>query len=615
MSDQAEHDLMRAIELSLAEANASRVNDPPVPPPIKRENISIDWDSMSPTDQLDLALAISYSESQIYPGGRKPPPQTSPKMPSSNISASSSPTSLKTPQRNPTSNPQEHTPPKPPATRRMKGIIVRSDPQSGTIYKGTMEDKKVMRDKMRKAGINYQNITTIDSTHRASAPGVTMKHDILNSLKSSVKGNDHVVFSYTGHGREGDGALALRRGQSLTAKEFFETWVETARKPDGSFKAKLTILNDSCFSGNWEEQARMFANMYPEMPIEVLTASDGYTTSNAYEDGSAATSYATGKDEQKYWSQDDNHKPQSVSNNMGEDEKLIGVKKRGQKDKEGKIVNIAEYMHKSIQADDEMRKDNLLEWARALKEEGWLEGPLESSTKDNLAKRINRAEKRRGGATDEDYALALQRGEENKARSYAALEGWETRRENEEFEKRSEAAKKGWETRRENEKREAEDAALARALAAEEGISIPQVLEAETVAKRSAAAKKGWETRRENEARGADQLLQDMVRSRRSEAAYKGWETRRASEAAAAAEKARRSSAASRGWETRRANEAAARLLRDTSCASPSPFAGLTSVSSSGSSSRGASQRGTRGTRTYVDNTSNRKLGRVGKKY
>lgn len=667
--------LQIALEESLEEATRANSQAVPPPPPVKRENIDIDWNSMDLEAQLDLVLALSTSGYDSKPGitnkgtndGKKkeanPQAEGSPGRPQfrgKHVNLDVKPAAWdvkpeawdvklaarddpKSPLLRKTNNPQELTPPKGPAPPRlrMKGILVRSDPQSGTIYKGTMADKKVMRSKMREVGINYENITSIDSTQRASAPGVTMKHDILKALKSSVEHNDHVVFSYTGHGREGDGALALRRGQALTANEFLQTWVDSAMNQDGSFKSSLTVVNDSCFSGNWEEHARMFIAKYPGMRIEVLSASNGKTTSNAYEDGSALTNYGLGYDDQKYWNESDaHHRPQALSNNMTEEERLIGVRKRGEPDDGKKIMSVASYMHKRADAGSDMRKDNLVNWARELKEEGWLEGALETSNKDSLAKRINKAVKKKTAATDEEFALALQRKEENKFRSEAALEGWETRRENEEFEKRSELAKKGWKTRRENEKkREVEDAALACQLAEKEGISLAQIVAAEKAAasakaKRSESAKKGRDTRREKQRREeADAVMAraigkegeeaEMARAlegqatrkpvatnnaidlmaafeRRSKAATRGWETRRANErereTAAAFE--RRSEAAIRGWETRRGNEA----LRNNG-------------PRGAGNDRWASQRGQRGTRSYVDNAQNRRLDRVGKHY
>ena len=49
-----------------------------------------------------------------------------------------------------------------------------------------MADKDIMRERMKKIDINYQNITTIDSTDKSRAPNATMKDDILNSVKNSV---------------------------------------------------------------------------------------------------------------------------------------------------------------------------------------------------------------------------------------------------------------------------------------------------------------------------------------------------------------------------------------------------------------------------------------------
>lgn len=136
-----------------------------------------------------------------------------------------------------------------------------------------------------------------------------------------------MVFSYTGHGDDSNGALILKREKAnkghlgsnsfdnsvslaylqneadrlglnageggrtggtkadlaervraakedlLTPAEFYQTWVETARNADGSFSKKLTATIDACFSGNWVEQAKLFIAENPQMKIEVVSAS------------------------------------------------------------------------------------------------------------------------------------------------------------------------------------------------------------------------------------------------------------------------------------------------------------------------------------------------------
>eukprot|EP00519_Triparma_laevis_P014762 CAMPEP_0182491500 /NCGR_PEP_ID=MMETSP1321-20130603/912_1 /TAXON_ID=91990 /ORGANISM="Bolidomonas sp., Strain RCC1657" /LENGTH=637 /DNA_ID=CAMNT_0024693781 /DNA_START=69 /DNA_END=1979 /DNA_ORIENTATION=- len=325
---------------------------------------------MSEEEQLLYALSLSVEEDSKIPAA-----STTPSRGRGN------------PQERPTPSPQKSS------AGKVKGIIVRSDPESGTIYEGTMADKTIMREQMKKIGIKYQNITTIDSTQKATAPNVTMKDDILSSVKNSVKNNDHVVFSYTGHGAQGDGALALRRGQKLTPAEFYQTWVEAAKNADGSFSKKLTVTIDACFSGNWVEQAKLFIAENPQMKIEVVSASNGKMLSDAYDDGSAFTMNAAGLDGVNWNKSENRHTPVMLSYNMGEDAKL-GFKKRGKDavDDDGTLLSVAKYYSTTHLADTEMTKDNLVKWATRLKEEGFLEGAVISLNKGELSKKINRAE-------------------------------------------------------------------------------------------------------------------------------------------------------------------------------------------------------------------------------
>lgn len=98
------------------------------------------------------------------------------------------------------------------------------------------------------------------------------------------------------------------------------------------------------------------------------------------------------------WNKSENrHTPVTLSYNMGGDAKL-DFKKRGKDavDDDGKLLSVAKYYSTTHLANAEMRKDNLVEWATRLKEEGVLEGAVVSLNKGELSKKINRAETAKG---------------------------------------------------------------------------------------------------------------------------------------------------------------------------------------------------------------------------
>lgn len=56
-------------------------------------------------------------------------------------------------------------------------------------------------------------------------------------------------FCFSGHGREGDGALCLANDTFLTPDDFLDFCLETRRAAPGTERLRIAVMLDSCFSG------------------------------------------------------------------------------------------------------------------------------------------------------------------------------------------------------------------------------------------------------------------------------------------------------------------------------------------------------------------------------
>lgn len=68
---------------------------------------------------------------------------------------------------------------------------------------------------------------------------------------SKIPGFDggSVVFCFSGHGREGDGALCLNNDTYFDAEDFIRTCMEIRRASPGRGPLKVSLIVDSCYSG------------------------------------------------------------------------------------------------------------------------------------------------------------------------------------------------------------------------------------------------------------------------------------------------------------------------------------------------------------------------------
>ncbi len=58
-----------------------------------------------------------------------------------------------------------------------------------------------------------------------------------------------IVFCYSGHGREGDGALCLNNGTYFDAEDFVRTCMDIRSSSPGSGPLAVSLIVDSCYSG------------------------------------------------------------------------------------------------------------------------------------------------------------------------------------------------------------------------------------------------------------------------------------------------------------------------------------------------------------------------------
>lgn len=68
---------------------------------------------------------------------------------------------------------------------------------------------------------------------------------------SKIPGFDggSIVFCYSGHGREGDGALCLNNGTYFDAEDFIRTCMDIRSSNPGSHPLAVSLVIDSCYSG------------------------------------------------------------------------------------------------------------------------------------------------------------------------------------------------------------------------------------------------------------------------------------------------------------------------------------------------------------------------------
>jgi len=276
------------------------------------------------------------------------------------------------------------------AKYKVKGIIVRSAPKNDIIYDCTVQDKSIWRERMIRMGIPYQNIKMIDSTEPASGRGMTLKDDIFSAVSRAIRGNDHVFLAYTGHGECGNGALRLRRDQRLTADEFLDMWVNT----EEAMGKSLTMIIDACYSGHWVDTSRMYASMYPELKLEILSATDNKHGSSAYYSEGSHLSMYMDSDVKNFFREAKgysgrNFPPQYF--NSGVDRALIESKQRGEESSPSKtFAGYAKYMIRTSKADAAIHTRTLKKWLRWLKDEGFYSGALQLR-KTDIVKNINAA--------------------------------------------------------------------------------------------------------------------------------------------------------------------------------------------------------------------------------
>lgn len=58
-----------------------------------------------------------------------------------------------------------------------------------------------------------------------------------------------LTFCYSGHGREGDGALCLKDDTTFSADDFIDACLQIRRRAPGAGRMRVAALLDSCYSG------------------------------------------------------------------------------------------------------------------------------------------------------------------------------------------------------------------------------------------------------------------------------------------------------------------------------------------------------------------------------